>query len=125
MTTPRYTELQVTSHFSFLRGASSCEELFAQAADLGIEALAIVDRNSLAGIVRAHQVPAGVCRKDLQAARRVWQLRFSGKPCRLLRPDRLCLLLAEMLASRRLLRSPPQCPADGLLRAGADRSRCA
>ena len=49
----RYTELQVTSHFSFLRGASSCDELFAQAAHLGIEALAIVDRNSLAGIVRA------------------------------------------------------------------------
>ncbi|GAJ96044.1 error-prone DNA polymerase [Rhizobium rhizogenes] len=72
MTGPRYTELQVTSHFSFLRGASSCEELFAQAADLGIEALAIVDRNSLAGIVRAHQAAkdTGVrlivgCRLDL------------------------------------------------------------
>ena len=49
----RYAELQVTSHFSFLRGASSCEELFSQAAELGIEALAIVDRNSVAGIVRA------------------------------------------------------------------------
>ena len=55
MTGPRYAELQVTSHFSFLRGASSCEELFAQAALLGIEALAIVDRNSLAGVVRAHE----------------------------------------------------------------------
>ncbi|BBK33445.1 DnaE-like error-prone DNA polymerase [Stella humosa] len=52
--TARYAELQVTSHFSFLRGASSAEELFAQAAMLGIEALAVVDRNSLAGIVRAH-----------------------------------------------------------------------
>ena len=69
---PRYAELQVTSHFSFLRGASSCEELFAQAAMLGIEALAIVDRNSLAGIVRAHQAAkdTGVrliigCRLDL------------------------------------------------------------
>jgi error-prone DNA polymerase len=50
-----YAELQVTSHFSFLRGASSCEELFAQAALLGIEALAVADRNSLAGIVRAHE----------------------------------------------------------------------
>ncbi|NKJ40244.1 error-prone DNA polymerase [Rhizobium sp. SG570] len=73
MTSPRYTELQVTSHFSFLRGASSCEELFAQAASLGIEALAIVDRNSLAGIVRAHQAAkdTGVrlivgCRLDLE-----------------------------------------------------------
>ncbi|WP_324740913.1 error-prone DNA polymerase [Tsuneonella sp. CC-YZS046] len=49
-----YAELQCASHFSFLRGASSAEELFATAALLGIEALAITDRNSLAGIVRAH-----------------------------------------------------------------------
>ena len=49
----RYAELQVTTHFSFLRGASSCEELFAQAAFCGVEALAITDRASLAGIVRA------------------------------------------------------------------------
>lgn len=72
MTAPRYIELQVTSHFSFLRGASSCEELFAQAAVSGIEALAIVDRNSLAGIVRAYEAAktTGVrlivaCRLDL------------------------------------------------------------
>ena len=72
MTTPRYAELQVTSHFSFLRGASGCDELFAAAAVLGIEALAIVDRNSLAGIVRAHEAAktTGVrlvvgCRLDL------------------------------------------------------------
>ncbi len=52
---PRYAELQCTSHFSFLRGASSCEELFSQAAVLGIAALGVVDRNSLAGIVRAHE----------------------------------------------------------------------
>ena len=72
MNGPRYAELQVTSHFSFLRGASSCEELFSQAALAGIEALAVVDRNSLAGIVRAHEAAktAGVrlvvgCRLDL------------------------------------------------------------
>lgn len=68
----RYAELQVTSHFSFLRGASSCEELFAQAAMQGIEAVAVVDRNSLAGIVRAFEAAktTGVrlivgCRLDL------------------------------------------------------------
>ena len=68
----RYAELQVTSHFSFLRGASSCEELFVQAAALGIDAIGIVDRNSLAGIVRAHEAAktTGVrlivgCRLDL------------------------------------------------------------
>ncbi|MBF5088464.1 MULTISPECIES: error-prone DNA polymerase [Alphaproteobacteria] len=72
MNGPRYAELQVTSHFSFLRGASGCDELFATAALLGIEALAIVDRNSLAGIVRAHEAAktTGVrlvvgCRLDL------------------------------------------------------------
>lgn len=53
MTGPRYAELQVTSPFSFLRGASSAEELFATAALMGIEALAVTDRNSLAGVVRA------------------------------------------------------------------------
>ena len=47
-------ELQVTTHYSFLRGASSPEELFAAAALLGIRALAVTDRNSLAGLVRAH-----------------------------------------------------------------------
>ena len=68
----RYAELQVTTHFSFLRGASSCEELFAQAAFCGVEALAITDRASLAGIVRAHEAAkvTGVraivgCRLDL------------------------------------------------------------
>src|SRR4028118_1046703 len=51
----QYAELQVTSHFSFLRGASSPRELFEQAKLLGIPALGITDRNSLAGIVRAHE----------------------------------------------------------------------
>ncbi len=48
-----YSELQVTTHFSFLRGASSCEELFATAALMGMPALGITDRNSVAGVVRA------------------------------------------------------------------------
>ena len=50
-----YAELHVTSNYSFLRGASHIEELFAQASLLGLAALGITDRNSLAGIVRAHQ----------------------------------------------------------------------
>jgi error-prone DNA polymerase len=68
-----YAELQVTTHFSFLRGASSAEELFSAAALLGIKALGVVDRNSLAGVVRAHEAAkvTGVrlivgCRLDLQ-----------------------------------------------------------
>ena len=67
-----YTELQVTTNYSFLRGASQIEELFAQAAVLGLPALGITDRNTLAGIPRAHQRAKEVglrliagCRLDL------------------------------------------------------------
>ena len=50
-----YTELQATTNYSFLRGASHVEELFARAAVLGLPALGITDRGTLAGTVRAHQ----------------------------------------------------------------------
>jgi error-prone DNA polymerase len=91
----RYAELQCASHFSFLRGASSCEELFATAAELGISALAITDRGSLAGIVRAHEAAktTGVrlivgCRLDLSdgAALLVYPTDRAayGRLCRLL-----------------------------------------
>lgn len=67
-----YSELQVTSNFSFLRGASHAHELVNQAATYGYQKIAITDRNTLAGIVRAHAacrekniqlIPA--CRLDL------------------------------------------------------------
>lgn len=48
-----YVELQVTTHFSFLRGASSPEQLFETAALHGMPALGVTDRNSVAGVVRA------------------------------------------------------------------------
>ncbi len=51
---PAYAELQVTTNFSFLRGASHADELVAQAKALGIAAIAVTDRNTLAGVVRAH-----------------------------------------------------------------------
>ncbi len=67
-----YTELQVTSNFSFLRGASHPEELAEQAETYGYSAIAITDRNSFAGIVRAHAAVKGkdirlipACRLDL------------------------------------------------------------
>lgn len=68
-----YVELQVTTNFSFLRGASHPAELVEQAAALGHRSIAVTDRNSFAGIVRAHiaakkhgikLIPA--CRLDLQ-----------------------------------------------------------
>jgi error-prone DNA polymerase len=72
MKTMRYTELQVTTNFSFLRGASHPEELVETAEALGYREMAVTDRNSFAGIVRAHVaarktglrlIPA--CRLDL------------------------------------------------------------
>jgi error-prone DNA polymerase len=50
----RYAELAVTSNFSFLRGASHPEELVGRAAELGLSAIGIADRNTLSGVVRAH-----------------------------------------------------------------------
>ena len=49
-----FAEFGAITNFSFLRGASHPEELVAQAIVLGLAAIGIADRNSLAGIVRAH-----------------------------------------------------------------------
>ena len=51
---PRYAELHAKTNFSFLEGASHPDELALRAVELGYAALAVTDRNSLAGIVRAH-----------------------------------------------------------------------
>ena len=74
--TPRYAELDVTTNFSFLRGGSHAEELVATAKALGLDAIAITDRNTLAGVVRAHLAAKEVggikfivgCRLDLDDA---------------------------------------------------------
>jgi error-prone DNA polymerase len=67
-----YSELQVTSNFTFMQGGSHPDELVERAADLGYTKIAITDRNSMAGVVRAHMaakikgivlIPA--CRLDL------------------------------------------------------------
>lgn len=58
-----YAELQVTSNFSFLKGASHPEELVEAAILLGYKAIAITDHNTLAGIVRAHKAANG---KDIR-----------------------------------------------------------
>ena len=50
----RYAELHCKTNFSFLEGASHPDELAVRAAELGYEALAVTDVNSLAGVVRAH-----------------------------------------------------------------------
>ncbi len=50
-----YAEFAVTTNFSFLRGASHGEELAMQGKALGLAGLGVADRNSVAGVVRAHQ----------------------------------------------------------------------
>ncbi|MEM9381728.1 MAG: PHP domain-containing protein, partial [Planctomycetota bacterium] len=65
-----YAELSVASNFSFLRGASHPEELVHTAAALGHRAAAIADRNSLAGVVRAH-VAAEECGVGLAVGARI------------------------------------------------------
>ena len=51
-----YLEFAVASNFSFLRGASHPEELMLQAAHIGLAGIGLCDRNSVAGVVRAHLI---------------------------------------------------------------------
>ena len=62
-----YAELCVTSNFTFLRGASHPEELVTRAAELGLAAIAITDRNSLAGVVRAYSALKELARQREEA----------------------------------------------------------
>ena len=59
-----YAELHCRTNFSFLEGASHPDELVERAAELGYRALAITDRNSLAGVVRRTSRPR---RSDLNS----------------------------------------------------------
>src|SRR6516225_1310813 len=52
----RYLEFAVASNFSFLRGASHPEELMLQAAHVELDGIGLCDRNSVAGVVRAHLI---------------------------------------------------------------------
>ncbi len=76
-----YAELQVTSAFSFLRGASNGEELTATAAVLGLTAIGIADLNTVAGVVGVHHAAKQVHLRLLPGAR----LRFPDGT-----PDLLC-----------------------------------
>jgi len=67
-----YAELHISSNFSFLRGASHPDELVSTAQELGLAAIALTDRNTLSGVVRAHIAAKQVgipfvvgCRLDL------------------------------------------------------------
>ncbi|MBU3028996.1 error-prone DNA polymerase [Paracoccus marinaquae] len=64
-----YAELCVTTNFTFLTGASHPEELVTRAAELGLSAIAITDRNSLAGVVRAYSALKILAEKADEAIR--------------------------------------------------------
>ena len=55
MTAPPFAELVAASNYSFLRGASHPAEMVAQAMALGMAGIGIADRNTVAGVVRAHK----------------------------------------------------------------------
>ena len=63
-----YAELCVTTNFTFLTGASHPEEMITRAAELGLAAIAITDRNSLAGVVRAYSALKELARMQAEAA---------------------------------------------------------
>ncbi len=66
---PNYAELCVTTNFTFLTGASHPEELMVRAAELGLRAIAVTDRNSLAGVVRAYSALKELKREADEAVR--------------------------------------------------------
>ena len=51
---PAYVELHAASAFSFLAGASQPEKLVERAAELGMPAMALADRNGVYGVARFH-----------------------------------------------------------------------
>jgi len=69
LATPRYAELDVTTNFTFLTGGSHPEELVATAKALELAAIAVTDRNTLAGVVRAHLAAKEVGIKFVVGAR--------------------------------------------------------
>ena len=71
--TPLYAELDACSNFSFLEGASHPAELVEEAKALGLAALGLSDRNSLAGVVRAHVAAKAHGLQLLIGARLVFQ----------------------------------------------------
>ncbi|MFV0334881.1 MAG: PHP domain-containing protein, partial [Tropicimonas sp.] len=64
-----YAELCVTTNFTFLTGASHPEDFVTRAAELGLTAIAITDRNSLAGVVRAYSALKILAEKADEAIR--------------------------------------------------------
>ncbi|WP_164660664.1 error-prone DNA polymerase [Tropicibacter sp. Alg240-R139] len=76
-----FSELSITSNFTFLTGASHPEEYMDRAVMLGLEQIALADDNSVAGIVRAHTRAREIARKVRE--RQTWEEQNTpiGPPC--------------------------------------------
>ena len=109
-----YVELHARSAFSFLEGASSPEELAERAADVGLPALAVLDRDGVYGSPRLHKA----CRRlGLRAHVGTEVTLADGSRLPLLAEDRrgyrnLCRLITRMK-----LRSPKHAGEAGFTRA--------
>ena len=112
-----YAELCVTSNFTFLRGASHPEEMVAQAAELGLSAVAITDRNTLAGVVRAYSALKEMKRQAQTQAQEAIAIRSSqtidassrqpNGPGQQLRTPRAGALPKLIVGARLVLRDSP------------------
>ena len=107
MSGPGYAELALTTNFSFLHGASHPQEYVAQGAAYGLAALGIADRNTVAGVVRAHAAAQaleaeGTVIRILPGVRLVTEDGFEAVTYPMDRPawGRLCRLLT--LGNRRV-----------------------
>lgn len=116
-----FTELSATSNFTFLTGASHPEDYVLRAAELGFDAIAIADLNSVAGIVRAHAQARALARDGgpqirlIPAARLVLQGGFTltALPRDRAAWGRLCRMLTE--GSRRAPKGECHLTAQDLL----------
>jgi len=85
----RWSEIAVTSHASFLRGASHPEELVARAIELGYAGMALVDHATVGGAVRAHVARSSILKQQStmvsgiprSEARDALQLGFGARVC--------------------------------------------
>ena len=73
-----FAELTAISNFSFLHGGAHPQEMVHQAASLGYQAIGLADRNTLAGVVRAHVAAREAGIHFLPGARLVTQCDFEA-----------------------------------------------
>ncbi|MEO0939458.1 MAG: error-prone DNA polymerase [Pseudomonadota bacterium] len=100
-----FCELSIQSNFTFLTGASHPEEYMRRAADLGIQAIAIADDNTVAGIVRAYTEAKAIQREIDE--RRTWDAEHGlygpPKPAHLPDPPGLSQAAPRLIPGARLL----------------------